>query len=273
MKDATSELTPVSAGRLAGLPTLLSVVIPAHNEAARIARTLEELDAALSRSGIPHEIVVVDDHSTDGTSAVVRRVAEELPSIRCVENERSQGFGQAVAAGFDTFAGDAVAVFMADGSDSPDDLVTFVRILDETGVDCVFGTRFAAGGHVRDYPAPKLLLNRVANNAIRALFRIRYNDVTNAFKLYRRHVIDGLRPLLSHHFNLTVELPLKAIIRGYSYVVVPNSWTNREEGVSKFLFKEMGSRYVFIVLYCLLEELLSRGDYRRQPVEAPTLHS
>jgi len=94
---------------------------------------------------------------------------------------------------------------------------------------------------------------------------LRYNDVTNAFKMYRSHVIPGLRPFLSHHFNLTVELPLKAIIRGYTYAIVPNEWINRKEGVSKLKIKEMGSRYLFIVLYCFLERWLSRGDYRAKP--------
>ena len=108
-------------------------------------------------------------------------------------------------------------------------------------------------------------MNRLANNLIRLLFGFRYNDVTNAFKLYRRHVIDGVRPLLSHHFNLTVELPLKAIVRGYSYEVVPNHWRGRQQGQSKLLLKEMGSRYLFIVLYCFIENWLSAGDYKRAP--------
>ena len=75
-------------------------------------------------------------------------------------------------------------------------------------------------------------------------------------------MIAGVAPILSHHFNLTVEIPLKAIIRGYSYAVIPISWRNRAHGVSKLRIREMGSRYLFIVLYCLLERWLSRGDYR-----------
>jgi dolichol-phosphate mannosyltransferase len=81
---------------------------------------------------------------------------------------------------------------------------------------------------------------------------------------YRRSAIAGIQPLLSHHFNLTVELPLKCIIRGYRYAVLPNSWKNRERDVSKLRIKEMGSRYLFIILYCWLERILSRGDYRDQ---------
>jgi dolichol-phosphate mannosyltransferase len=235
----------------------VSVVIPARDESAHLPGTLRELEAALQEAGIEHELVVVDDHSTDGTFEVARGT----DSVVAVRNERGGGYGNAVVAGIEASTGDAVAIFMADGSDRPEDLVRFVRIMEERDVDCVFGTRFSRGGKVVDYPLPKLLLNRAANNVIRVLFGIRYDDVTNAFKLYRRHVLDGVRPFLSHHFNLTVELPLKAIIRGYSYVVVPNTWVNRREGISKFQIKEMGSRYVFIVLYCWLERRLSRGDY------------
>jgi dolichol-phosphate mannosyltransferase len=130
--------------------------------------------------------------------------------------------------------------------------------------DCVFGTRFSKESKVVGYPLLKLVLNRIANSFIRLLFGLRYNDMTNAFKLYRRHVIQGLQPILSHHYNLTVELPLKAIVRGYSYSVVPNSWTDRKQGVSKLKIKEMGSRYVFIILYCFIERWLSKGDYHRR---------
>lgn len=243
----------------------VSVVIPARDESRHLPDTLRQLERTLSAEEIEHELVVVDDHSTDGSPALLRRLAAtEVPSLVVVENERPGGYGHAVVTGFEAATGDAVAVFMADASDRPDDLVRFVRTMEEQRVDCVFGTRFSQGGTTVDYPLPKLLLNRLANNVIRLLFGIRYDDVTNAFKLYRRHVLDGVQPFLSHHFNLTVELPLKAIIRGYSYVVVPNTWINRREGTSKFQIKEMGSRYVFIVLYCWLERRLSRGDYVRR---------
>jgi dolichol-phosphate mannosyltransferase len=242
----------------------VSVVIPARDESGHLPDTLRDLERTLAQAGIAHEIVVVDDHSTDGSLKLLEGLREEIPSLVPVANRGRAGYGHAVVAGIDASSGDAVAVYMADGSDSPDDLVRFVRTMDEQGVDCVFGTRFSRGGKTVEYPLVKLLLNRAANNVIRALFRIGYDDVTNAFKLYRRETLDGLRPYLSHHFNLTVELPLKAIIRGYSYAVVPNAWINRREGVSKFQIKEMGSRYVFIVLYCWLERRLSRGDYVRK---------
>lgn len=249
----------------------LSVVIPAHDEEHCIEATVLGLAQALAEAGIEHEILVVNDHSRDRTAAVLEGLAARVPSLRRVENPRAPGFGMAVRAGLERFHGDAVAVAMADASDRPADLVRFFRRLEQGDVDCVFGTRWGRASRVVDYPLPKRLLNRLVNQLIRVLFGLRYNDTTNAFKLYRRHVIEGLEPLLSHHFNLTVELPLKAIVRGYSYAVLPNDWLGRRGGQSKLLLKEMGSRYLFIVLYCLIESWLSGGDYRRrEPAPEPS---
>ena len=240
----------------------LSVVIPARDEETSIASTLAGVARSLDRAGIDHEVLVIDDASSDGTQAAVAAAAEEDPRIRFLRSPNPPGFGMAVRAGLDEFSGDAVAIFMADSSDDPDDLCRYHAILEE-GWDCAFGSRFAPGGSVKDYPLVKLAINRLANLFIRLIFLHGYNDTTNAFKAYRREVIETVSPLLSHHFNLTVELPLKAIVRGSSFRVIPISWTNRTAGTSKLAMREMGSRYMFIVLYVWLEHHLSRGDYRR----------
>jgi dolichol-phosphate mannosyltransferase len=240
------------------------VVIPAHDEADSVAPTVEGLAGRLAEAEIDYEILVVDDASTDGTAAVVAELADGNSRIRCLRSPNPPGFGFAVRAGLDAFTGDAVAIVMADGSDDPDDVVRYHEVLEE-GFDCAFGSRFVRGSRIEDYPRLKLILNRITNLGIRLLFRHRYNDTTNAFKAYRREVIETVQPLLSNHFNLTVELPLKAIVRGHTYQVVPISWTNRRAGTSKLSLQEMGSRYVFIVLYVWLERHLSRGDYHRRP--------
>src|SRR6516165_8424059 len=244
-----------------GNPDMLSVVIPAHNEEGHIADTVKGAAAALQDANIRYEILVVNDNSVDRTEKVARALARENPAVRCVSSDPPNGFGYAVRRGLTDFRGDVVAIFMADGSDAPADLVAFYHKLQE-GYDCVFGSRFSRGGHVVDYPALKLILNRLGNRFIQLLFRISCDDISNAFKMYRRTVIAGIQPLLAQHFNLTVELPLKSIVRGYRYAIVPNGWINRKGGVSKFKIKEMGSRYFFIVLYCFLEKSLGKGDLR-----------
>jgi dolichol-phosphate mannosyltransferase len=240
----------------------LSVVIPAHDEEGSVAATVEGIAERLDREAIEYDVLVIDDASRDRTREIVEAIGADNPRVRCLTSYHPPGFGFAVRCGLEQFGGDAVAIMMADGSDSPEDLVAYYRILEE-GHECAFGSRFVRGARVIDYPRTKLLMNRIVNFGIRVLFRHGYNDTTNAFKAYRREVIEAIQPLLSHHFNLTVELPLKAIVRGFDFEVVPISWTNRKAGVSKLALSEMGSRYLFIVLYVFLERHLSRGDYRR----------
>jgi dolichol-phosphate mannosyltransferase len=257
----------------AAIPGLLSIVIPAHNETENLGTTIPALAQALDAAGILHEILVVNDHSTDDTCNALTALTARFPAVRSIDNAQPNGFGFAVRAGLAEFRGDAVVIVMADGSDDPADVLAYYAKLGE-GYDCVFGSRFIKGSRVFDYPVMKLVINRCANIFIRTLFRLRYNDMTNAFKCYRRAVIAGVEPILSHHFNLTVEIPLKAIIRGYSYAIIPISWRNRTHGISKLRIREMGSRYLFIVLYCLIEQWLSRGDYRRKitTADVETMH-
>lgn len=240
----------------------LSVVIPAHNEEDCLQGTVNQIVKALNREEISHEILIINDNSTDGTAAVCEELCQTFDSVRYVNNAPPNGFGFAVRRGLAEFSGDAVAIMMADASDDPEDLVAGYRMLFH-GYDCVFGSRFIKGGKTVDYPTHKLIINRMANWFVKTIFGMPYNDTTNAFKIYRREVIDGIQPILSHHFNLTVELPLKAIVRGFSYAVIPMRWYNRTTGISKLKIKEMGSRYLFIVLYIWLEKHLSCGDYHR----------
>jgi dolichol-phosphate mannosyltransferase len=255
----------------------LSVVIPARNEAGSVGQTVTETIDALVREAVDYEIVVIDDGSSDRTAAVVDELAADDPRVRCVSSPYRNGYGFAVRAGLEHYTGDAVAIMMADGSDSPEDLISYYRLL-AAGYECAFGSRFIHGGTTRGYPLFKLIVNRIVNLGIRMAFGNGYNDTTNAFKAYRREVIDNIQPLISQHFNLTVEMPLKAIVRGHSYHVIPISWTNRTTGEAKLAMREMGSRYLFIVLYVFFEHHLSRGDYRRadgasRPADGASRHA
>ncbi|MDJ0598399.1 MAG: glycosyltransferase [Crocosphaera sp.] len=240
-----------------------SIVIPAYNEEGCIVSTVTLISQTLEKAGIPYEILVVNDNSRDRTEELLQQINAQNPKVRYINNYYPNGFGFAVRCGLENFRGDAVAIVMADNSDSPENMIDYYHKLQE-GYDCIFGSRFIKGGKVVDYPTHKLIVNRLANWFIQVLFGIPLNDTTNAFKAYRKEVIEGISPLLSHHFNLTVEIPLKAITRGYSYCIIPITWRNRTTGVSKLKLKEMGSRYLFIVLSVLLEKHLSRGDYVRK---------
>ncbi|MBX3736411.1 MAG: glycosyltransferase family 2 protein [Candidatus Didemnitutus sp.] len=243
--------------------TLFSIVIPARDEQDSLPPTLTDIYETFTREGVTHEIVVVDDGSHDRTWAVLQELKQKIPTLAPVQNPGPHGFGRAVVYGLNHMKGDAVAIMMADASDSPADAVKYWRLLNE-GWECAFGSRFVKGGEVIDYPRVKLFVNRLANFFVRIGFNIPLNDTTNAFKAYRRTVIEGCRPFLAPHFNLTVEIPLKAIVRGYRWTVMPISWRNRKYGEAKLKIKEMGSRYFFICAYVWLEKYFSRGDYRRK---------
>src|SRR5947209_14151474 len=151
----------------------LSVIIPAHNEVESVGDTVERTAAELERAGIDYEILVIDDAGGDGTGDVVRAIAKRNPNVRCERSRFPPGFGHAVRAGLELYSGDAVAIMMADMSDSPKDLVLYYRVL-EQGYDCAFGTRFGNGGRTENYPRFKLMVNRIVNACIRFLFQHGY---------------------------------------------------------------------------------------------------
>src|SRR6202034_483262 len=261
-----AERTPQAPAR-ADL-NLLTVVLPARDEEGCIASTVEHLHLGLRIHNIAHEIIVVDDGSTYHSAEIATALSARILEARLVENGPLHGFGRAITCGLNHMSGDAAVIMMADESDDCRDVVRYWNKLNE-GFDCVFGSRFMRGGGVIDYPRVKLMLNRLANLFLKVLFRIKLNDTTNAFKCYRKTVIDGCRPLISPHFNLTVEIPLKAIVRGFSWTTIPITWRNRRSGEAKLKIKEMGSRYLFICLYVWLEKYFSRGDYKKKGQGSP----
>jgi len=241
---------------------LLSIIIPAHNESKNIETALQKIIEVLDKAAIPFEIIVVNDYSSDGTAEIVNLVAQKESRVKLIENPYAKGYGFAVRRGIEVFSGEAVVIVMADSSDEPEDIIKYYEKFIK-GNECVFGTRFHPQSQLINYPWHKLILNRLGNFLIQVLFWLPYNDITNAFKCYSRKSIEGMLPLISCHFNLTVEMPLKAIIRGYRWCVVPINWHGRVSGISKWKIKETGSRYLFIILSLWLEKLLSCKDYHR----------
>jgi dolichol-phosphate mannosyltransferase len=243
---------------------LLSVVIPARDEEGCIASTVEHLHRELRLHHVPHEIVVVDDGSSDRTWNILEQLKVRVPNLAATQNAGLHGFGRAIIWGLDRAHGDAVVIMMADESDDVRDVVLYWNALNE-GYDCVFGSRFMPGGGVIDYPRLKFFLNRIGNKFLQLFFQLEHNDITNAFKAYRKTTIDGCRPLLAPLFNLTVEIPLKAIVRGYTWKRLPITWRSRRSGSAKFKIKETGSGYLLTCLYIWLEKYLGCGDDRVSP--------
>jgi dolichol-phosphate mannosyltransferase len=238
----------------------LSIVIPAYNEGKNIAKCLNELQATLrEKYEIPYEIIVVNDNSTDETEEVVRAEMTMDAAIRIVNRVPPGGFGRAVRSGMEVVMGDVVVVYMADLSDSPEDVVAYYRKIRE-GYDCVFGSRFMKGSEVQNYPPAKLLVNRIVNRCIQLMFWTRFNDLTNAFKAYRTAVIRDCGPYRACHFNLTLEMSLGALIRDYHIAQVPIRWYGRTWGSSNLKLVEMGRRYLSTLLMMFFQRHLIADD-------------
>ena len=233
----------------------LSIIIPIRNEESLIKKVIEQLQAKLK--SLNYEIIFVNDFSADNTLQITKELIENLPRISIYENDR-KGLGGAIIQGINKSTGEAVCIMMSDLSDSIDDLETYYNIIKNENVDAVFGSRFIDGSKVVDYPKKKLILNRIFNFITKLLFFSDYNDFTNAFKIYKKDALLKTFPLVSESFNIFLELPLKIISRKMKYKIIPISWVNRKEGISKFDIKELRAKYLFTLIYCLFEKLLLR---------------
>jgi len=241
----------------------LSVVIPAYNEEGCIEKVIREISGLLDRESIPYEIVAVNDSSTDGTAGIIESLVSGIDGVRAVHRKLPRGFGRAVREGLDNVRGDAVVIAMGDASDDAGDIVKYYRKLEE-GYDCVFGSRFMKESIVRGYPPFKLFVNRIANTLIRMMFLLKENDITNAFKAYRREVIEAVKPLVSNQFNITIEIPLKAVNRGFRFTQIPINWYGRVSGVSKLKLSELQKKYFFTLIYCWLEKLMLKDEVTKE---------
>jgi dolichol-phosphate mannosyltransferase len=237
----------------------LSIVIPAYNEEKNIIKCIGELRVALREHDIPYEIIVVNDNSRDSTEGVVSAEMEIDESIRLVNRTPPGGFGRAVRSGIEAVKGDIVVVYMADLSDSPEDVIAYYNKIRE-GYDCVYGSRFRKGSEVQNYPLLKLIANRIVNRCIQLLFWTRFNDLTNAFKAYRTAVVRDCGPYRACHFNLTLEMSLGALIRDYQIAEIPIRWYGRTWGSSNLKLGEMGRRYLSTLLMMFFQRHLIADD-------------
>ena len=215
----------------------LCVIIPAKNEMLTLSETIDNIQKKLEGE-IPYNLLVVNDHSDDGTLQLLENLSRMYSHLKFVSNEWDGGVGNAIRFGLTQWQGDIVAICMADGSDSPDDILLSYKLICEDGYDCVFGSRFIKGGQVENYPYVKYFLNRIFNNWVRIKTGINYNDFTNIFKLYHKRSIEVIFPLDSTGFSIGLEMSLKAFKRGLSISIIPVSWKQRKAGVSKLKLSE-----------------------------------
>ena len=231
----------------------LSIIIPVRNEKFLIKKIVDQLQNKLKI--LSYEIIFIDDFSTDNTTEVINEVIKTKPQVRICNNKK-KGLGGAITEGINNATGEVICIMMSDLSDSIDDLEKYYNIIKGENIDAVFGSRFIEGSKIIGYSKKKLILNRIFNIITKLLFISDYNDFTNAFKIYRKSALLKTFPLVSESFNIFLELPLKIISRKMKYKIIPISWVNRKEGTSKFDIKELRAKYLFTLIYCLLEKIL-----------------
>ncbi|EMI17873.1 glycosyl transferase family 2 [Rhodopirellula maiorica SM1] len=248
----------------------LSIVIPAYNEQRNIGPCIDELMSFLvDRHRIDTELIVVNDNSQDGTEAEVLQRVKRWPTVRLIRRQAPGGFGRAIRSGLDFVRGSVVVIYMADRSDHPDDVLCYYSTIQQ-GYDCVFGSRFISGASVKQYPKVKLVVNRIVNKTIQWMFWTDMNDLTNAFKAYRKEVIDQCGPYRACHFNITLEMSLSALIGGYKIKQVPIKWEGRTWGSSNLRMREMGRRYLCTLLMLFFQRVLMSDDVRAESTRHPT---
>ena len=232
----------------------LSIIIPVKNEEKIIGETIKYFASSWIKE-IENEIVIINDFSGDATLEEIKKFHDQNLNLKIIQNKKP-GLGSAISMGIENSAKQFVAIFMADLSDNVIDLREYYNLIIKHNSDAILGSRFIKGSVVNNYPFSKYILNRIANNIIGLIFFVRYNDFTNAFKIYKKSTLLKLFPLVSDNYNIFLELPLKIISRKYNYKTIPISWNGRKKGVTKFNFKELRSKYIFTMLYCLLEKIL-----------------
>jgi len=231
----------------------ISIIIPCRDEqenARIIAKNIQENCKYKN-----FEIIFINDFSQDKTEQVLIELSQKSKNISYLNNEQ-KGLGGAIKLGLKQSSGDLITIMMADSADSITDLNTYIDLMKSTKFDAIFGSRFIKGSEIVDYPKIKLIINRLGNYLTKFFFMSDYNDFSNSFKIYRKDIFNHINPIVSEDFNIFLELPLKTITRGFTYKIIPIKYYNRTVGTAKFKIKELGSRYLFTMLYCFLEKIL-----------------
>lgn len=226
----------------------VSVVVPAHNEAPNIEHLVQSL---LRSYGLYiHEIVIVNDNSTDATAEVVRRVATTEPRVRLVNRSKPNGVGLALRDGYHAATGRYILSMDCDFVDILPQLRSLFRVVAE-GHDGAIGSRFSHDSILINYPFAKLLSNRLCHLLIKLFLVDSARDISNNLKLYRSDIFKEMK-IATPHFSANLETGLRPLLAGRDIVEVPISWINRtaEMGSSTFLLRRVGMSYTRALLAC-----------------------
>ena len=232
---------------------MLSIIVPVRNESENLKDVFDYYTKNVK--DFKYEVLIVNDFSKDDTLNVARELEQKYKNFKILDNKK-KGLGGAINLGIEKAEGDYIAIMMADQSDDINDLKKYFQIISSENLDAVLGSRFLNNSKVENYPIRKLILNRIFNLIVSFIFWNKYNDYTNAFKIYKKKALVEILPLISESFNIFLEIPLKIISRNYKYKIISINWMGREKGESKFKINELRSKYLFTLIYCFIEKNL-----------------
>ncbi len=225
----------------------ITIVIPALNEEPNIEDTLESLEERLR---IPHRVIVVNDSSDDRTSKIVTELSKRRPNIQLVNSPRPRGITNALKSGFEQVTTPVTVVMMADLCDDPETVPLMYEKLQE-GFDLVCASRYMPGGERRGGPFLQGFLSRYVCLSLKKLTGIPTHDVSNAFKMYRSEILHTT-PLEEAGFASSLEICVKAFLKGSRITEVPTTWQGRKAGQSSFKLLQVARSYFRWSLWAIL---------------------
>jgi dolichyl-phosphate beta-glucosyltransferase len=244
---------------MSSLP-ILTIVIPAYNEEGRLEATVREAVAFLRAGPRPFELIIVDDGSLDGTSALARRLGLEFPECGLLRLAANRGKGYAIRTGVLNARGSFVLFMDADGATPMSEIARLEGAL-ETGADVAIGSRVLSNAEVKVRAKwYRRLIGRVFRGFVNALADVRgVRDTQCGFKLFRGEVAQDLfSRMRMNGFSFDVEVLMMAQRRGYRIAEVPVNWEHQPGSrVNLVLDSFRMARDLFIIR---AREL--RGDYR-----------
>lgn len=228
----------------------LSIVVPAHNEQENITNVIRQIEDSLD---LDYELVIVNDHSRDDTARLVEEMAKAYGNIRLVENKLDAGFANALRTGFNSAVAEVIIPVMGDLCD---DLPTIKAMLEKinAGYDIVCGARYISGGARMGGSKIKGFLSSFAGNSLYYLLGVPTHDIANAFKMYRKKVIEAVN-IEATGFEISMEITLKAYYSGFKITEVPTVWKERTKGKSSFKILKLLPNYLKLYFWAIFNRV------------------
>ena len=237
----------------------LSIIVPAHNEEGNIAQVIQKIEETVI---VSHELIIINDHSTDKTGTIVSGLMQDYPNLRLIDNPLEGSFANAIKTGLANIKTGVVVQVMADLCD---DLNTINKMYEKIGqgYDVVCGSRYIKGGARLGGSRLKGFLSTFAGWSLHYLLGIPTHDIANAFKMYSKKVLDTVN-IEAEGFEISMELPLKAYYAGFKITEVPTVWREREKGKSNFKMFKLAPSYLKFYLWGIVKRFSFRGHKNRK---------